>query len=340
MKKKIISLFLSAVLMMSSVTVMTSSAAESENEPPSKSVGTFFFDMGDWADNLLPNQNNPPICFYIWDSSTREYASREGWSTKNYWLSEKLLGNAVEGKKNLVESYELDLTGRENHEIYVTLIHRFNITETYDFYINSSVFGHTAHLTGEFLENPSDFKRNSEKIAFDGGENIGSPITITSKGEVQGDILVPGKTKAGLVAYYILKYLFYNHEDSENSIEQLATADTVANVIAALDTTPDEVWEKYKEYSEEDRYNEAEAKKVILPKDRIYGDVDSDNKLTAVDSLRILRASVNLEEITGIAEICADVDNDGKLTSYDALEVLRVSVNLPTTSMAGTRNDS
>ena len=62
----------------------------------------------------------------------------------------------------------------------------------------------------------------------------------------------------------------------------------------------------------------------------IFGDVDSDGKITSNDSLLIIRASVGLEKLTDIGMVIADVDCDGKITSADGLFVLREVVHLYT----------
>lgn len=57
-------------------------------------------------------------------------------------------------------------------------------------------------------------------------------------------------------------------------------------------------------------------------------DMDNDGKITAADSLFILRMSVSLEKNTEELRKKADVDKDGKVTSADSLAVLRMSVGL------------
>lgn len=58
----------------------------------------------------------------------------------------------------------------------------------------------------------------------------------------------------------------------------------------------------------------------------ILGDMDKDEKITAADSLDILRASVGLNNLTPNMVTAADIDRDGEITSVDALFVLRKSV--------------
>lgn len=58
------------------------------------------------------------------------------------------------------------------------------------------------------------------------------------------------------------------------------------------------------------------------------GDVDFDESITAADALKILRASVGLEELNGVQKALADIDGDGSITSSDALIALRMSTGI------------
>lgn len=60
----------------------------------------------------------------------------------------------------------------------------------------------------------------------------------------------------------------------------------------------------------------------------IYGDLDSDSKVTSADALFVLRMSVGLEAETTDNKPLADVDSDGEVNSADALDILRFSVGL------------
>jgi len=58
------------------------------------------------------------------------------------------------------------------------------------------------------------------------------------------------------------------------------------------------------------------------------GDLNKDNKITAAEARKILRASSRLEQLTDEEKILADFDQDGKITARDARKVLRVSARL------------
>ena len=329
MGKKHLCLILAAVLAASSLAV-SASAAAIDSEPSSDSKGTFFFDSGDW--------NSENINFYIWDSTTGEYATgNKGWVSENPWGSRKRLGGtAVEGKTGVFESYELDLSGRENDAVYVIFHDADSGAQTFDTLINSSVFGYTATKDGIIYENPTDSDKTAVGVHFDGGDGgVGVAKVITSTGRIQGDIIHPSVDCADVVATYVLTYL---HNEVYKVTEQ-----SVADAIAAFGTTADDVWAKYLSHKGDENYpdyDEEAAKKLIKPSESssdqpatsssLLGDVDKSNKIDSADALSILRASVKLETFDDATFKLADVDSDGKLSSGDSLQVLRYSVHLDT----------
>ena len=58
----------------------------------------------------------------------------------------------------------------------------------------------------------------------------------------------------------------------------------------------------------------------------MMGDVDSDGKITTVDSLLVLRNSVRAQNFDETQLIAADVDGDGSVSSSDSLFILRYCV--------------
>lgn len=323
MGKKKLCFILAAVLAVSSMAV-SASAVTVDNETSSASKGTFFFDSGDW--------NSDFINFYIWDSSTGEYATgNNGWVSENTWGSKKKLGGkAVEGKDGVFESYEIDFSGRENDAVYVIFHDPNSNAQTFDAIINSSVIGTTASKNGIIYENPADSDKTAEGVSFDGGSGIGVAKVITSTGKIQGDIISPTVDRADIVARYVLNCL--------NKPEADVTAQSVANAMAEFGTNADDVWEKYISYKYNldyyGKYDEEAASKVIKSGLKpqlgggLIGDVDGSGRIDSEDALSILRASVQLENFDENKTKLGDVDSDGKLTSADSLQVLRYSVHL------------
>ena len=60
----------------------------------------------------------------------------------------------------------------------------------------------------------------------------------------------------------------------------------------------------------------------------VTGDLDNNGTITSADARLALRASVGLEENTGIIKMRGDTDGDGIITSADARNILRAAVGL------------
>ena len=73
---------------------------------------------------------------------------------------------------------------------------------------------------------------------------------------------------------------------------------------------------------------------------KLYGDLDGDDTITAADALIVLRYSVKLEEYSDEQFLLSDVDSDGSITAADALDILRYSVNLTVETKVGKNFDN
>ena len=60
----------------------------------------------------------------------------------------------------------------------------------------------------------------------------------------------------------------------------------------------------------------------------LYGDANCDEHITSADAALILRALVNLSELSFRGILNADVDGDGEVTASDAAMILRYVVGL------------
>ena len=71
-------------------------------------------------------------------------------------------------------------------------------------------------------------------------------------------------------------------------------------------------------------------------KDYIYGDVNIDSKITAKDSLLVLRYTIMLAKFDDEIQLTlADVSGDGKITAADSMAILRYSISMHTSSRTG-----
>ena len=68
----------------------------------------------------------------------------------------------------------------------------------------------------------------------------------------------------------------------------------------------------------------------------LYGDTNFDGKVTAADSLKVLRKSINIDKFDILKDKLADVNSDGKVNAKDALLIQRYTIGLKNTGAAGT----
>lgn len=74
---------------------------------------------------------------------------------------------------------------------------------------------------------------------------------------------------------------------------------------------------------------------ALTDDNKLYGDLDGDNIITAADALTVLRYSVDFEDYSDEQFLLSDVDGDGNLTAADALDILRYSVDLTVETKVG-----
>lgn len=258
MNKKIISAVL-AVLMMSSTAAIAASAAEVEAEA-SKDSGKIQFDLGDW-------NHDDKIAFYIWDSSVTpaEFCSKDGWSTDNQWGSKKLQGEEL--GDGVVESYEIDFSGREGHNIFVIFHDRTTDAQTYDCVLNTEAIGHKAYMTGVTLENPEDSEKVAIEAVFEGIDpSVCGPYKkVTSTGNIVGNCAGPDDQPAKIVAEYIYKKM----GAVDKSGVECVTEAKVDDALNQFGTNADDVWAEFQNYfdsateSEHNSSKDEEAKKLL-----------------------------------------------------------------------------
>ena len=152
MNKKFISVIMAAILAVSAAAV-SAGAAEVEVEKSGDTTGKIRFSMDGWnADDDL--------CFYIWakngDGETR-HLYNGGWQDGDNWGSKKLKGTKVEGEEGVYESYEIEFW--DGWDYFVIFHDKTTDAQTYDCVFNSNAIDQTAHMTGNWIENPVDSEK-------------------------------------------------------------------------------------------------------------------------------------------------------------------------------------
>lgn len=274
MNKKFLSVIMAALLAVSASAVCAS-AAEVEVEE-SKSSGTIKFDMGDW-------NHSDDLCFYIYDTSTTPTSccSKNGWVDDNLWGSKKIKGTAVEGEDGIYESYEIDLSGREGHNIFVIFHDSTTSMQTYDCVLTADAFGQTARATGSSFENPVDSEKTGLEALFDGVDSsvCGPYKQITSTGNIVGYCQGPADDSATIVA----EYVFDKVGKLDKSGVECCTIEKVDAAYASFGTDADAVWAKFQEFKNDSEKSaeydskEADCKKLIRPTEATESSTDTDS---------------------------------------------------------------
>ena len=302
-----------------------------EKPDDSKTVtGTIFFDMGDW-------NHDDNLCFYIWDATTGLNATKNGWQEGNTWGSKKLFGTPVEGKDGIVESYEFSIT--EGHDVFVIFHDQTTNEQTFNCVLTADAFGHTAHMLPDKIENPVDSTKQDIVAVFDDVEGCGPQLTITSIGNVVGEVLAPNTDAAEVVAQFVID----NMEKVDDEGNPIVTPAKVANALEKFKVSPEDAFAAYAKLQNlvvgtaayQVAYNQFQqlvadylANRDTPDPARKLGDVNGDGKVTAADAMVIQRYSVHLTQLDDEQLAAADVNGDGKVTAKDALVIQRYSIKL------------
>ena len=131
--------------------------------------------------------------------------------------------------------------------------------------------------------------------------STGKYITVTESGDI---LTVSGVTVAEILGSNAYKYKVIDYTGREVSVYSYAA--TGMKIIA------------------EDFYGDVLETKAIS----VLGDINGDGRVTAADSRRVLRASVELEKLNPWQTTAADVICDKEADAGDARIILRASVEL------------
>ena len=296
---------------------------------PVQNPHTFFFDTGDW--------NSTQIQFFIWDGEGY-YATKDGWTDSNPWGSNKKLGGTLRedlsGKNgntgNVFESYPVEL---ESDKLYYVIFNDPDLGHTYTCCLRTEAYLDTAYRTGVMYENPEDFNDINEEARFRNC-GLGAKLCLTSSGKIQGEYIPKEMDRPYEVAVFVLKYLY---SKNANTGENVVTEELLDKACEAFGVTANEVWEVYKSFKTEPKYqelyeryymwyDEEHARQMIRP--TMIGDLDGDYTITSADALFVLRYSVGLEKFDDRMLTVANVNNDESVDSLDSLLILRKSVGL------------
>lgn len=235
MFKKILSLAIVAMLLMSLIAVGVSAAQVevAEEAAPAEDVaaqgaeadvaatgaGVIKFDAASagWTDAKGIN-------FYIFDPESG--TPLNGWS----WGSKKFGGTKDENSD--IWSYDAEANGVEAGKQYCIIFQNTGAGQTYDLVMDSSCYGDTASCTGKDIENPVDSNQTAKEAKW-ANSSLGPKFAITSIGNIVGETIpsyigspynmfVNFLTSSGTDG--LTNALQYNGKDAKTTINDTAKA--------------------------------------------------------------------------------------------------------------------
>ncbi len=319
--KKILSIALTLVLMLSCLAVTGVSAAE-EFTPSDEPI--IYFEVPDnWTDYSK-------IYCHIWEYNGEPLA---GWQTK------KTVCTETETKGTY--SFDISKVGTlQDGTMYAVIFSSDKGSQTYDCLMDKNCFGDTLYCDGLIIENPSDSSKNCQAAFWKHQDRLyyGPVLQITSIGNVTGTALPPGATVEDVVINFVtggnlenaLKYAFMTEEEIFDGIaEALRLSD--AELVAILDsidytiggsTTPDE--------STPDEATKDEGTTINL----YLGDADlSGGTITVKDATIIQKHIAGFDVAINLD--CADADQNGIVNVKDATTIQKFIAGLPVDAQIG-----
>ena len=212
--------------------------------------------------------------FYIWDATSGQKATKNGWVDGDTWGSKKLQGTEAELEgETLVMSYPIEIDS--SHDVFVIINDTGTGMQTFDCVLTSAADGKILEITGNMLENPVDSTKEAIEAAFIDAEGCGPHKVVTSSCHVVGTALAAHDNPVQDIADKVAKYVC-----EEASADW--TYEAAQDVMAQFQVANTDVWDVFVEgYGEDyDADQIAAAKKVILGEE----DVDTDTTDTADES--------------------------------------------------------
>ncbi len=299
--KKLISLFLVLLFVMSVVTV---SATAQEVEYESQNVMHF-----DTNTAIHWDEECERVFCHIWDVEGDMFFP---WQSKR----EKCTDEDGDG----IWTYNLDDYGivLEDGKIYGCIFSNEKGQQISSLIFDNTVLGDTAYCDGLYTESPESIKyyhaywRNQGKELY----AFGPQLHITDIGEVFGTYVPKTTTVSDIFSGFIVNYLentrLYSGKSDQEIIDDIAAKLelTINDVISAISETDDYVqWSWYNSDLDMGEY------------EPLIGDVDGDANLTILDATNIQQHVASLISLCDKAIEYADTDTDDEITVLDATKI-------------------
>ncbi len=215
MGKKILSIFVAVLMIVSMVAVAGISASA---EAPSFKGGTIYWECP-WPTDA---RDFKAYC-HIWGSDG---------SALYDWQDPKEEMTAAPADKG-DNVFQYDVPAGPYDEVIFSIAAG---AQTFDCVLTDDCIGKIAKTdTSNMIENPMDSNKTAASTEFEGVASSGPHLGITSLGNVVGKVKCPTEDGANVVAAFIKNYLVVNPDN--------VTSDVLANLVSSFDTTAQAVYD-------------------------------------------------------------------------------------------------
>lgn len=192
--------------------------------------------------------------------------------------------------------------------------------QTYELVLTDENIGDTAISDFKvMLENPIDSNMTGPKTTWKSGVN-GAHLTITSIGNIVGDVLCPTESGPDAVADFIEIYLPIQPE--------YVTSEVLKKAMNKFGTNQAEIVDVL----EGDLFMEpgllAEAKALLGYVEGVSGDVTGDGKVSLTDAICVQKVSLSMKSLTSKTALTGDVNGDDRISVIDAILIQKKSLGM------------
>lgn len=253
MFKKIMSVMLAVVMLMSVVAISASAAQVEIADNSADAAADLGADAG--ADVAAANVLNFDSTTAGWNNYKKVFCYIWQYGGDSFYAWQQKATQCKDDDGDGIWTYDLDAKGvaLEPGTLYAVIFSNENQMQTYDLLFDSSVIGDTAYCDGTMYENPADSNKTSQAAFWKGQDSAayGPVKCITSIGNVVGTC-IPSTTSPMAMFEGFLKDTLANARTYSGKDDQTLLDDTAAalglkqdDIEAAIKNTGAEVdWKK------------------------------------------------------------------------------------------------
>lgn len=203
--KRLTSIFLSALIVFSMVTVAVNSVSAAEISTDSEISGTekqISFDVKKSGWNL---DTNKKFYCHIWAEDGSKTSSGTDWPE---WQTKTELCSF--DSETGIATFDLSRTGHNfrytDGKIYTVIFSSNTGAQTYNAVMNGNCIGDTLYCTNEHIEAPEDSEKKCNVAVWENNPECGPVRCITSTGNIVGTAYHDNVSDEGLLAEFMIRY--------------------------------------------------------------------------------------------------------------------------------------